>query len=69
MRLEKTDGSLYNSRGIDHHLILVVRYLEVLKPPDATSRQNPHYDPAALHLRPPHIAGPPRPGVTGVGTR
>ena len=51
MRLEKTDGSLYNSRGIDHHLILVVRYLEVLKPPDATSRQNPHYDPAALHLR------------------
>lgn len=49
-RLEKSDGSLYDTKGVDHHLVLVVRYLEMTKGPESmTSTLNPAYQPNPLH--------------------
>lgn len=48
-RLERADGSLYDSKGVNHHLVLVVRYLELTKgPEDMTSTLNPAYTPNPL---------------------
>lgn len=47
-RLERPDGSLYNSRGIDHALLLAVRYYSILMEPRMVaheSRLNPDYTP------------------------
>lgn len=53
VRLEKGDGTLYDTKGINHHLVLVIKYLEITKGPDAlaapTSSLNPHYLPNPLH--------------------
>ena len=47
-RLEKPDGTVYNSRGIDHTLVLVIRYYAGMKA-DSTQEQtrilNPQYVP------------------------
>jgi hypothetical protein len=52
-RLEKPDGTVYNSRGIDHTLVLVIRYYAGMKPHATTDQNrilNPHYvaDPIAF---------------------
>jgi hypothetical protein len=48
-RLERADGSLYDSKGVNHHLVLVVRYLELNKGPEnMTSTLNPAYTPNPL---------------------
>jgi len=45
-RLEKPDGTIYNSRGIDHTLVLVMRYYTSIQPDDPIpSALNPHYLP------------------------
>jgi hypothetical protein len=47
-KLEKPDGTIYNSRGIDHTLLLVIRYYAGVKG-ESTQEQhrilNPHYIP------------------------
>lgn len=49
IRLEKADGSLYDTKGVNHHLVLVVRYLELNKGPEnMTSTLNPAYTPNPL---------------------
>lgn len=46
IRLEKSDGTLYDTKGVDHHLVLSVRYLELTKAPEAMrSTLNPGYMP------------------------
>ena len=50
IRLEKSDGTLYDTKGVDHHLILAIKYLELNKGPEAmTSTLNPSYTPNPLH--------------------
>lgn len=45
-RLERPDGTLYDSRGIDHSLLLVLRYYTSMKPEEPTpSLLNPQYLP------------------------
>ena len=49
-KIEKGDGTLYTTHGINHYLLLVVRYLEVTKKPHmAGSVINPGYTPSPLH--------------------
>ena len=49
IRLEKGDGRLYDTKGVDHHLVFVVRYLEMTKGPEcAPSTLNPAYQPNPL---------------------
>jgi hypothetical protein len=49
-RIEKGDGTPYRTHGINHYLLLVVRYLEVTKKPHMTgSVINPGYTPSPLH--------------------
>lgn len=49
IRLEKGDGTLYDTKGINHYLIMVIRYLQLTKTPDTTtSMLNPKYDPNPL---------------------
>lgn len=48
-RLEKADGTLYDTKGVNHHMVLVVRYLELNKGPEnMTSTLNPAYTPNPL---------------------
>lgn len=47
-RLEKPDGTVYNSRGIEHTLLLVIRYYAGMKNTFTQEQQrilNPHYAP------------------------
>lgn len=49
IRLEKGDGGLYDTKGVDHHLVFVVRYLEMTRGPEcAPSTLNPAYQPNPL---------------------
>jgi hypothetical protein len=51
IRLEKPDGTVYNSRGIDHSLVLVIRYYSGIKAdsaPEQTRILNPAYSPHTL---------------------
>lgn len=63
-RLEKADGTLYDSKGVNHHLVLVVRYLELNKGPEnMTSTLNPSYTPNPLeYMQRTHLAPVHRPG-------
>lgn len=48
-RLEKGDGSLYDTKGVNHTLVLVIRYLEMTAGPDnGPSVLNPRYTPNPL---------------------
>lgn len=50
IRLERGDGSLYDTKGVDHHLVLVIKYLELTKGPESmVSTLNPTYNPNPLH--------------------
>ena len=50
-KLEKSDGTAYNTHGIDHHILLVVRYLEMTATPDLSSNiLNPNYAPHIPNL-------------------
>jgi len=50
IRLEKGDGSLYDTKGVDHHLVLVIKYLELTRGPEGMgSTLNPAYTPNTLH--------------------
>lgn len=50
IRLEKGDGTLYDTKGVDHHLVMVIRYLELTKGPESMrSTLNPAYNPNPLH--------------------
>jgi len=44
-RLEKPDGTLYNTRGLDHTLVLAIRYYTIIAPASHASTLNPHYTP------------------------
>ena len=47
-KLEKPDGTTYNSRGIDHTLVLVIRYYAGIKTDSTIEQQrilNPQYEP------------------------
>lgn len=50
IRLERGDGTLYDTKGVDHHLLFVIKYLEMTGGPNAStpSQLNPHYDPNPL---------------------
>lgn len=49
IRLEKGDGTLYDTKGVDHHLVMLVRYLALTQGPEpGQSLQNPRYTPNAL---------------------
>ena len=51
IRLEKPDGTVYNSRGIDHSLVFVIRYYSGIKAdstPDQQRILNPMYSPHTL---------------------
>lgn len=62
IRLEKGDGTLYDTKGVNHHLVLVVRYLELAKGPDPTrSTLNPGYLPNPLHYLQQSYSPLPRP--------
>ena len=47
IRLERADGRLYDTKGVDHHLVLVLKYLEVTRGPGpgVGSTLNPSYQP------------------------
>lgn len=48
IRLEKPDGTVYNSRGIDHALVMVIRYYSGIKAESNPEQQrilNPSYSP------------------------
>lgn len=50
IRLERSDGSLWNSHGVDHTLTLVVRYLSIPPVADASNTLlNPAYTPDLRH--------------------
>lgn len=50
-KLEKSDGTAYDTHGIDHHMLLVVRYLEMTATPDmSTTILNPNYAPHIPNL-------------------
>lgn len=49
IRLEKGDGTLYDTKGVNHHLVLVIRYLEITQGPKSIpSVLNPQYTPNPL---------------------
>lgn len=49
IRLEKGDGRPYDTKGVDHHLVFVVRYLEMTRGPECmASTLNPAYQPNPL---------------------
>ena len=45
IRLEKADGTLYNAHGVDHTLLMVVRYYAQSEAPPVESVLNPGYMP------------------------
>lgn len=45
IRLEKADGTLYNAHGVDHTMLLVLRYYAQSEMPNAKSMLNPQYTP------------------------
>lgn len=50
IRLERGDGTLYDTKGVDHHLVLVIKYLELTRGPESmVSTLNPKYNPNPLH--------------------
>lgn len=52
-RLEKPDGTLYNSRGIDHSLLLVLKYYSGINADTTPEQQrilNPNYVPQSLQF-------------------
>lgn len=52
-KLEKPDGTIYNSRGIDHSLLLVLRYYSGLKATSTIEQQrilNPEYTPIPIQF-------------------
>lgn len=76
LRLEKASGELYDTKGINHHLVLVITTLRVREDPNddkIPSTLNPHYTPNMLeHMQRVHVAQtrglPDTPGNTLVGT-
>ena len=49
IRLETGGGRPYDTKGVDHHLVFVIRYLEMTKGPESmTSTLNPGYQPNPL---------------------
>lgn len=53
IQLRKGDGEFYDTKGVDHHLVLVIKYLEITRGPTAgadTSVLNPHYEPNMLRF-------------------
>lgn len=49
IRLEKPDGTLYDTKGVNHYLVMVLRYLQLNKTPEpGKSILNPHYIPNPL---------------------
>lgn len=49
IRLEKGNGELYDTKGVDHFLVMVIKYLEIVRGPGPMpSVQNPHYQPDPL---------------------
>ena len=46
IRLEKSDGTLYNTRGVEHHLIMAIHYREMVSQPSMPKPVlNPGYNP------------------------
>jgi hypothetical protein len=46
IRLEKSDGTLYNTRGVEHHLIMAIHYREMVSQPSMPKALlNPGYNP------------------------
>jgi hypothetical protein len=45
IRLEKPDGTLYNAHGVDHTLLMVIRYYAQSESSPVESVLNPHYRP------------------------
>ena len=46
IRLEKSDGTLYNTRGVEHHLIMAIHYREMVSQPSMPRPVlNPGYNP------------------------